>query len=223
MNKSEAVYYMNRALCYLKQKNFKECIDDCNSATELDNKAVKAYYRRMQAHEQMENGDLKAALKDCETILKLEPKNVDAQRSLDRIRKLVPSTKIVNETKPVNWSQFETKPGYERIDFISKAPHLRSKDPLKRIPIGDGSANKPNLVSVIASSTTQENTTNTEKPIKNCQPSSGKTIAPVVPLKIQIPKTSAQFFKAWLSLKNAEQKFEVLKVSEIRNRHLTHK
>lgn len=177
---------------------------------------MKAYYRRMQAHEQMENGDLKMALKDCETILKLEPKNVDAQRSLDRIRKLVPSTQVIKEMKPVNWSQFETKPGYERTDFISKAPHLRSKDPLKRILIGNGSDKKANLVSVIASSTTQENPTKIEKLIKNCQPSNGKIVTPVVPIKIQIPKTSAQFFKTWLSLKNPEQKFEVLKVSEIR-------
>lgn len=169
LNKSEAVYYTNRALCYLKQKKFKECIDDCNSATGLDDKAVKAYYRRM------EKGDLKAALKDCETVLKLEPKNADAQRSLDRIRKLVPTTKIVKETKPANWSQFETKADFERIDFITKAPHLRSKDPLKRIPIGDGSDKKPNLVSVIASSTTQETPVKTEKPIKNCQPSTCST------------------------------------------------
>lgn len=175
----------------------------------------------MQAHEQMEDGNLKAALKDCESILKLEPKNVDAQRSLDRIRKLVPSTKIVKETKSVNWSQFETKPGYERIDFISKAPHLRSKDPLKRIPIGDGSDKKPNLVSVIASSTTQEHPTKTEKPIKNREPNNGKIVTSAAPLKIQIPQTPAQFFKTWLLLKNTEQQFEVLKVSKIRNYHLT--
>lgn len=221
LNKSEAVYYTNRALCYLKQKKFKECIDDCNLATELDNKAVKAYYRRMQAHEQMKNGDLKAALNDCKIVLQLEPNNLDAQRSMERIRKLVPSTKIVDGTKPVNWSQYETNSCYERIDFISKAPHLRSKEPLKRIPIGDGSDKKSNLVSVIASSITQENPTKTEKPkLKNCPTSNGKIVTPTVSHKIQIPKTSAQFLKTWLSLKNTEQKFEVLKVSEIQNHYI---
>lgn len=144
LNKIEPVYYTNRALCYLKQNKFTECIGDCTKAIDLDKKAVKAYYRRMQAIEQ-NNGDLNAALSDCKMVLEIEPKNADAKRSLDRIQNLLyaENVKIAQSVKKITkkteeklvWSQYENIDGYERIEFVSKEPHLRSKQPMKRINV----------------------------------------------------------------------------------------
>lgn len=62
---------------------YNECIEDCEHAIEIDNLAVKAYYRRMQANECL--GNDMDALKDCTTVLMIEPKNSEANKSLERI------------------------------------------------------------------------------------------------------------------------------------------
>lgn len=225
LNTSEPVYYTNRALCYLKQNKFSECIYDCTIAVGMDDKMVKAYYRRMQAREQM-NGDLEAAYNDCKTVLRIDPKNVDAQKGLSRLEGLLKASgKNVSKqemevknpvAKDILWSQNEGQDGYERIDFVTKAPHLRSKQALKRIAIGD-SEGVPVTVKIDSNRTEDEKstfkcnidqTTETE-PIKK---------TPYKPATIEntlksIPKNSAQFYKTWTSLKDNEQKFIILKVS----------
>lgn len=171
----------------------------------------------MQAQEQMENGDIMAALKDCEMVLKLEPKNVDAQRSLERIRKRLPTIKTKTESQVISsWSQYENTNGYEKIDFISKSPHLRSKQPLKRIAINDGCGKKAKMIVELSGSSSSEET----KLIENVKPKNAshtstndQTVQSVKPFKLEIPKTSTQFYKIWLSLNNIDHKFQVLKVS----------
>lgn len=217
LNNSEPVYYTNRALCFLKLSKFNECIDDCSMAIRLDDKAVKAYYRRMQAIEQMQ-GDLKAAVSDCKIILGIEPKNLDAQRSLERLEGLVKTSKkttkteIKAESMPIeqpSWSQFDGKDGYERIDFITKAAHLRSKTPIKRITILDSDgkntptpalndSNRTELTERIAT-TNIDQTQATKKP-------------PTIVNELTIPRNAAQFYKTWQTLSDDSQKFTVLKV-----------
>lgn len=63
--------------------SYDNCIDDCDAAIELDKLCVKAYYRRMQANESL--GNNMEALKDCTTVLAIDPKNYEAKRSLERI------------------------------------------------------------------------------------------------------------------------------------------
>lgn len=245
LNKSEAVYYTNRALCYLKQSKFTECIDDCTTAIGLDSKAVKAYYRRMQAREQMEAGDLQAALSDCKIVLRIEPKNADAQRSLVRLEGLLKASgkkvtkrdlEVEPEAKPVEWSQFHGKDGCERIDFVTKAPHLRSKQALKRIAISVGGG-KTTPVAVVDSNRVNEkikssidqtaeskamtanndsskSTTDSNQTVaKATKATALESKSHVIPVELVIPKNSAQFHKTWMSIKDDEQKYKVLKVS----------
>jgi len=80
---NDPIYFNNRALCYLKLEMYEDGINDCNSAIDLDNLSVKAYYRRMQANESL--GNHLDALKDCTTALTIDPNNVEAKRSLERI------------------------------------------------------------------------------------------------------------------------------------------
>ncbi|XP_030386979.1 RNA polymerase II-associated protein 3 isoform X2 [Scaptodrosophila lebanonensis] len=116
----DSIYYINRALCYLKQERYDNCIEDCDSAISLNKLCVKAYYRRMQANESL--GNNMEALKDCTTVLAIDPKNVEGKKSLqrinDRLRKI------------------------ERADLIDILPiekpaYKRSKKPLHRVPIVD--------------------------------------------------------------------------------------
>lgn len=78
-----AIFFCNRAFCHLKLKRFNHCIVDCNIAIKLDCNLVKAYFRRMLAYESL--NDCTAALLDCNTVLKLEPKNLEAKQCLQRI------------------------------------------------------------------------------------------------------------------------------------------
>lgn len=245
LNKSEAVYYTNRALCYLKLNQYTECIDDCTMAIQLDANAVKAYYRRMQAHEQMD-GDLLEALNDCKTVLRIEPKNSDAQKSLVRLEASLNPTankvmKLTLDAEPlltqIPWSQFDGDKSCKQVDFVTKAPHSRSKQPLKRIAIGQNDLKiEPVSVamdSIQTSSTTikpvidseaitpkshidqpakpketNNNTSESKIPaINECKPK-------LIQTKLVIPKNSAQFYRIWKSIKNHEQQFVVLKVSK---------
>lgn len=203
----------------------------------------------MQAREQMK-GDLEAALSDCKTVIRIEPKNTDAQRSLSRLEGLLKASgkKLTKRdleaepvAKPVAWSQFEGKDGFERIDFTSKAAHLRSKQALKRIAIGDnGGKSTPVPVAIDSNradetklkanidQTVDSNTMNVEcnattdlskkttgsmgTAAKATKSSIIESKSHVNPVELVIPKNSAQFHKTWMSIKDAEQKFTVLKV-----------
>lgn len=256
LNKSEPVFYTNRALCYLKQSKFTECIDDCSKAIGLDGKAVKAFYRRMQAREQMTDGDLKLALADCKTVLQIDPKNGDAQRGLARLQKLVSTTpaaatkstaatattptkrehSMIEPTVPTQalWSQYDGKNGYESIDFITKPPHLRSTEPLKRIAIGNGEqrnsivpvavepkqsddGSKPTAATTKltppSTPTTTPHIDQTKATVKSA--ASQQKLSSAQPFELVIPKNAAQFHRIWISSSNDSQKFAILKVGPL--------
>lgn len=54
-NPKLAPSYCNRALVYLKLKNYDECIKDCNRAIGLDSNYIKAYHRRGKANQALKN------------------------------------------------------------------------------------------------------------------------------------------------------------------------
>ncbi|XP_005179095.1 RNA polymerase II-associated protein 3 [Musca domestica] len=128
---NDAIYYCNRALCYLKLERYDECIDDCDRATDIDNLAVKAYYRRMLANESL--GNNMDALKDCTTVLMIEPKNSEANRSLERINERL--RKNAKNSKGPNFTSLRNNV----VDIlpIDKPAYKRSTKPLKRIAIAD--------------------------------------------------------------------------------------
>ncbi|XP_017045278.2 RNA polymerase II-associated protein 3 isoform X2 [Drosophila ficusphila] len=126
----DPIYYINRALCYLKQERYDLCVEDCEAAISLDKLCVKAYYRRMQANESL--GNNMEALKDCTTVLAIEPKNIEAKKSLarinDRLRK--------NATKSgPNFTP--DRPGLIDILPFDKPAYKRSKKSMRRVPIVD--------------------------------------------------------------------------------------
>lgn len=81
----ECATYTNRALCYLSLKQYKEAIQDCTEALELDAKNIKAFYRRAQAFKELK--DYKSSMTDINSLLKIEPKNIAAQKLLQELNK----------------------------------------------------------------------------------------------------------------------------------------
>lgn len=52
-----AVYYTNRALCYLKMQQHDKALADCKRALELDGQSVKAHFFLGQCQMEMESYD----------------------------------------------------------------------------------------------------------------------------------------------------------------------
>lgn len=263
LNKFEPIYFSNRALCYLKLKRFAECIEDSTIAIGLDENCVKAYYRRMSAREEL-NENLDAALNDCQKILTIDQKNGDAKKALVRLQNkgnvksvstasVNKNVELTNGIQPnksnevvapkaeenVLWSQFQNLSNYEPIDFVTKPPHLRSKESLKRLKITEISSNKIKLEHPSTSKRDEKveeeqkkikidvknevekineeinevkKVDGTKEEVKEFEEEAKKNV--VVEPKLQelvIPKTTAQFHKSWLSTRTAEQKYVLLK------------
>ncbi|XP_017836198.1 RNA polymerase II-associated protein 3 [Drosophila busckii] len=126
----DPVYFINRALCYLKQERYDHCVDDCEAAIAIDKTCVKAYYRRMQANESL--GNNMEALKDCTTVLAIDPKNIEAKRSLQRINDRL--RKIATKSGP-NFNAARD----DLVDILpfDKPAYKRSKKAMRRMPIVD--------------------------------------------------------------------------------------
>uniref|UniRef100_A0A8D2PH64 Serine/threonine-protein phosphatase n=1 Tax=Zosterops lateralis melanops TaxID=1220523 RepID=A0A8D2PH64_ZOSLA len=66
LNPSNAIYYGNRSLAYLRTECYGYALADATRAVQLDAKYVKGYYRRAASN--MALGKFKAALRDYETV-----------------------------------------------------------------------------------------------------------------------------------------------------------
>lgn len=66
VNPSNAIYYSNRSLAYLRTECYGYALADATKALEVDKNYIKGYYRRATSN--MALGKFKAALKDYETV-----------------------------------------------------------------------------------------------------------------------------------------------------------
>lgn len=66
LNASNAIYYSNRSLAYLRTECYGYALADATRALEIDKNYIKGYYRRATSN--MALGKFKAALKDYETV-----------------------------------------------------------------------------------------------------------------------------------------------------------
>jgi tetratricopeptide (TPR) repeat protein len=76
----------NRALCYLKQKKYAECIADCDEALATAVRP-KALYRRAMAREAL--GEVQEAFKDLKKCVAVDPKNLEAVKAARRLREVL--------------------------------------------------------------------------------------------------------------------------------------
>ncbi|XP_029901999.1 RNA polymerase II-associated protein 3 isoform X2 [Myripristis murdjan] len=74
----------NRAACFSRLRKFAVAESDCNLAVSLDSSYFKAFARRGAARFALKKYE--AALEDYETVLKLDPGNLEAQNEVKKIK-----------------------------------------------------------------------------------------------------------------------------------------
>uniref|UniRef100_A0A1Q3F6B5 Putative rna polymerase ii-associated protein 3 n=1 Tax=Culex tarsalis TaxID=7177 RepID=A0A1Q3F6B5_CULTA len=133
---NDPIYYYNRSLCNFYLKDYDACAKDCDRAIELDKDYFRPYYQRMRVREL--RADYLGAINDCQTYLKLvknEKQRLTAEKDLERLQ-----LTLKNEQQPKAYNWNELRKNASLVSFVNKAPHLRSKKPLKRIAISEASS-----------------------------------------------------------------------------------
>ncbi|KAM5209677.1 serine/threonine-protein phosphatase 5 isoform 2-T2 [Hipposideros larvatus] len=87
LNPSNAIYYGNRSLAYLRTECYGYALADATRAIEIDKKYIKGYYRRAASN--MALGKFRAALRDYETVVKVKPHDKDAKMKYQECNKIV--------------------------------------------------------------------------------------------------------------------------------------
>ena len=82
---SNPIYYSNRAFCHIRLEAYGSAIEDATKAIECDPKFIKAYYRRGAALFALSK--LKDARKDFQQVVRIHPRDKDAQSKLTEIDK----------------------------------------------------------------------------------------------------------------------------------------
>ena len=85
--KQKAIYFKNRAACFLKMERFEDAVDDCTKSLELVPNDPKALFRRCQAYEALNKVD--SAYADAKEVHNLDPKNKALEPILLRLFKAV--------------------------------------------------------------------------------------------------------------------------------------
>merc|ERR1719445_1102018 len=85
--KQKAIYFKNRAACYLKMDRFEDAVDDCTKSRDLTPNDPKALFRRCQAYEALNKVD--SAYADAKEVHNLDPKNKALEPVLLRLFKAV--------------------------------------------------------------------------------------------------------------------------------------
>ncbi|XP_077400765.1 RNA polymerase II-associated protein 3 isoform X2 [Vanacampus margaritifer] len=92
----------NRATAFFRLKKYAVAESDCNLAIALDSNYFKAYARRGAARVALKNYD--AALEDYQTVLKLDPGNLEAQNEEKKIKDMLgtqePSERMSPQADP---------------------------------------------------------------------------------------------------------------------------
>ncbi|CAH8616439.1 unnamed protein product [Schistosoma bovis] len=83
MHKTNAVYN-NRALIYLRQKQWKQAVNDCTKVLKTEPDNLKALFRRSQANFELDN--LEQAEKDLNRLTDQDPTNFKAQNLLRNVK-----------------------------------------------------------------------------------------------------------------------------------------
>lgn len=128
---SDPVFFSNRSQCYLSLDKYRECVEDATRAIELDPNSAKSFYRRMAAYEKL--GEDYKAMQSCRQWLDLAPEDSSAEKSYDRIHNRIAEAEKKKDKEKIRWSRLSSSS--EVVDFVSRPPHLRSKRPLKNVPV----------------------------------------------------------------------------------------
>jgi tetratricopeptide (TPR) repeat protein len=108
LDPNEPFSYANRAMAYLKQKIYRNAVDDATKAIELKPGYLKAHHRRGKALSALDRFD--EAIKDFQYILEEEPDNKDVNKDLQECRvKANKAARMANQEEP-HKGEAEEKP-----------------------------------------------------------------------------------------------------------------
>jgi len=115
---TEAFTYANRAMAYLKLKDFTRCVSDASEAIKIKPGYLKAFHRRGKAYHAL--GKFEEAIKDFQFILEEEPENKDVNKDLKEARKnfnekLSKPTPSTETAEPKKEAEPAKKKGFVRV------------------------------------------------------------------------------------------------------------
>ncbi|KAF2069763.1 hypothetical protein CYY_008915 [Polysphondylium violaceum] len=115
MDPTNSILYSNRAMAYIKLKNFNQAEVECTRCLNLDNTNLKAYHRRGLSR--LELRKYNEAIQDFKVVLKSDPNNKESQNELNRAIKLKDSTPIVSPMKSISEND-KQQPQTQQTDKI---------------------------------------------------------------------------------------------------------
>jgi len=131
---TEPIYHANLAFCLLRKERYTECIESCTTAIQLNPECTKAFFRRAQAYESL--NEVAKAIEDIQRVIQLEPQIPAHKRDLERLRQRHSAQSIEAAAKQLEkkvWLPLGKNQKY--VSFIQKSPNYRSKKPMKRIKV----------------------------------------------------------------------------------------
>ncbi|XP_021544371.1 sperm-associated antigen 1 [Neomonachus schauinslandi] len=142
INNKECAIYTNRALCYLKLRQFEEAKQDCDRALQIDDGSVKAHYRRALAHKGLK--DYQKSLNDLNKVLQLDSSIVEAKMELEEVTRFLnikDNTTLFNKEKErrkieiqeVSEGQ-EEEPGRTLEELSTDCPASENRDTTSGLP-----------------------------------------------------------------------------------------
>ncbi|KAL7335862.1 hypothetical protein PS15p_201278 [Mucor circinelloides] len=196
------VYFVNRAMAYLKTNSFLEAEKDCSRGLQLQPKNVKALWRRGIALREL--GRHNEARKDFEAGLMIEPNN---KSLLDELKKL-PAAKPAEKPKSKKPEPVEHKrrlpihvidEAYTKSKIVEQPTTLQKKEPASttsNVKQADP-ARKPASV--------PEPSKKVDTPAKKAATPSIQTttqpLQPPTPLNFTCPRTNFEFERDWKTFK----------------------
>lgn len=211
----DTVFFSNRAQCYLSLEKYKECIDDANKGIEIDPKHVKSYYRRMTALEK--SGEDFKAIQTCQKLLELNPEDASTNSAYDRLHNRIMEAEKKKDKEKIRWSRLRSSG--QLTNFVTKPPHLRSKRPMKGIPVSLHKAASPipeAIIDRIFDNNTGENVPEPETDSKLFKPN---FLTSPTPIKVSPPKVAKVESPNTQTIVDDKKKIdetnEILKRSEI--------
>ncbi|CAO3650140.1 unnamed protein product [Mucor fragilis] len=195
------VYFVNRAMAYLKTNSFLEAEKDCSRGLQLQPKNVKALWRRGIALREL--GRMNEARKDFETGLTIEPSN---KSLLDELKKL-PAAKPAEKPKSKKPKFVEQKrrlpinviDGAYTKSKIVEQPTSQQKEPatatptpsVKKVDPPKKPASAPEPVRKVDTPAKKEATPSIQPTAK----------PPLAPLNLTCPRTNFEFERDWKTYK----------------------
>lgn len=209
-NAQDAIVLSNRAMAFIKNREFGKAEDDCTLALKVDAKHVKSLLRRGTARNAL--GKHRLALLDFQRAAALDPKNRQIPSQMTSTRDLM-RTAIKRAPK---------RTGFEIQVVNTPSSGTKSKIKVQEVPEGDEVVDKENANPHEAQRSAEPSISTdavAETPAK--APTSSKSSSGVLPkLPMRAPSTSYEFNRVWKTLRPTGDAARKQQLLELRARYL---